>query len=200
MKKFKLPLLIGLALAAVYLAAAAVFFAGGETNKAAAADVPFGSAAVTEDKTYTLPEMLTYAIQDEYLAYEEYGVILESFGTRQPFFSIQRAEAAHISALEPLFEQYGAVLPENNAGAHTVAPESLSAALYAGVLAEEQNIAMYEAFLQQDLPDDVRAVFTALKNASMHHLAVFETTSARLDGDSASEPGQPGMRGFARNR
>ena len=41
--------------------------------------------------------------------------------------------------------------------------------------AEVHNIAMYEAFLkQEDLPDDVRAVFEALTRASGNHLRAFE--------------------------
>ena len=34
---------------------------------ACAADSSFGSAAVDDGKTYTLDQMLTYAVQDEYL-------------------------------------------------------------------------------------------------------------------------------------
>lgn len=164
MKKTKKP-------AALILA---VLLAGALSVTAFAADSSFGSAAVNENETYTLSQMLTYAIQDEYLAYAEYETILDTFGAQTPFTNILKAEATHISALEPLFQEYGVALPENTADRYTVVPGSLLEAYQAGVDAETQNIAMYESFLKQDLPDDVRTVFTALKNASEHHLAAFE--------------------------
>jgi len=117
-----------------------------------AAESDFGSAAVEDGKTYTLSEMLTYAIEDEYLAHAEYEEIIETFGAQKPFTNIIRAEETHISALEPLFAEYDVALPDNTAEEHVVIPASLLEAAQAGVEAELNNIAMYEAFLEQDLP------------------------------------------------
>ena len=138
-------------------------------------ETPFGAAALSEGKTYTVEEMLTYAIQDEYLARAEYKVIMDAYGEQRPFINIMKAEGVHVQRLLPLFTAYGVTVPEDTALEHTVKPDSLQAAYEAGVTAEVNNIAMYEAFLkQEDLPDDVRAVFEALTRASENHLRAFE--------------------------
>ncbi|XFA98580.1 hypothetical protein ACAG96_06865 [Candidatus Izemoplasma sp. B36] len=123
---------------------------------------------------YTLEEMLTYAIMDEYMAQAEYEAIINEFGEIKPFINIVNAEVTHINLLLPLFETYGFVVPENNAIENVVIPESITSALSTGIEAEEANIAMYELFLAQDnLPDDVRVAFEYLLNASQNHLAAF---------------------------
>ena len=138
-------------------------------------ETPFGAAALSEGKTYTVEEMLTYAIRDEYLARAEYKVIMDAYGEQRPFINIMKAEGGHVQLLLPLFTAYGVTVPEDTALEHTVKPDSLQAAYEAGVTAEVHNIAMYEAFLkQEDLPDDVRAVFEALTRASGNHLRAFE--------------------------
>ena len=38
---------------------------------------------------------------------------------------------------------------------------------------------MYDAFLKKDLPKDVRAVFTRLRDASKNHLAAFNRNLQR---------------------
>lgn len=126
------------------------------------------------EEGYTLEEMLTYAILDEYMAQAEYQAIIETFGNIMPFVRIVEAEQTHIDMLLPLFETYGIAVPENQAASNVVIPDSITSALATGVEAEEKNIAMYEAFLaQEDLPSDVRDVFEYLKNASEHHLQAF---------------------------
>ena len=138
-------------------------------------ETPFGAAALSEGKTYTVEEMLTYAIQDEYLARAEYKVIMDAYGEQRPFINIMKAEGGHVQRLLPLFTAHGVTVPEDTALEHTVKPDSLQEAYEAGVTAEVHNIAMYEAFLKQDdLPDDVRAVFEALMRASGNHLRAFE--------------------------
>lgn len=181
-------------------AAMAVMTAGMLSVAALAADGGFGSAAVEENGTYSLSEMLTYAIQDEYLAYAEYGAIIGAYGAQRPFTNILKAEAAHISALEPLFAEYGAAVPENTAGEHTVLPGTLLDAYRAGAEAEISNIAMYEAFLKQDLPEDARRVFASLKNASENHLAAFERGISRLEdgGNAGAGSAERRNRGGAR--
>ena len=52
-------------------------------------------------------------------------------------------------------------------------PENIKTALEIGVQAELDNIAMYEAFLEEDLPEDVRDVFERLMAASKNHLEAF---------------------------
>ena len=50
----------------------------------------------------------------------------------------------------------------------------LTESYQAGVNAEVNNIAMYETFLDQNLPDNVRVVFESLMHASENHLRAFQ--------------------------
>lgn len=146
------------------------------------AEEAFGSAAVTEDTTYTLEEMLTFALQDEYLAEAEYIAIQDAFGVDNPFANIMDAEDTHQDTLLKLFETYGITVPENTAADYVVLPETLQETYEVGVEAEISNIAMYEAFLaQSDLPQDVVNAFTALMTASQSHLEAF-SRNAEKDG------------------
>jgi len=146
---------------------------------AMAADTSFGAAGAVADSDYTLEEMLTYAIQDEYLAQAEYAAIMEKYGVQRPFSNIIKAEGTHIELLLPLFEVYGIAVPVNDAADRTVLPATVAESLAAGVDAEVKNIAMYEDFLQEELPADVIAVFEKLEAASENHLAAFERSSSR---------------------
>nr|HPJ24034.1 hypothetical protein [Bacillota bacterium] len=131
-------------------------------------------ATVDSSTTYTLEEMLTYAIQDEYMAQAEYQAIIATFGEVRPFTNIVVAEQTHIDLLLPLFAEYGYTVPANDAAANVVIPDSITSALATGIQAEEANIAMYQVFLAQDnLPDNVRAAFEYLVNASQNHLNAF---------------------------
>ena len=134
----------------------------------------FGAQAAKNDKDLTLNEMLTYAIQDEYIAHAEYEYILATFGDQKPFNNIISAEEKHIEMLRPLFDKYKTVLPADNAKDHLIIPKSIEESLKTGVQAEIDNIAMYELFLKQQLPDDVKSVFNELMNASKSHLNAFQ--------------------------
>ena len=160
-------------------------------------ETAFGAASLTEGKSYTLGEMLTYAIQDEYLAQAEYKVIMDAYGVQRPFANIIKAEGVHISRLLPLFAAHSVPAPEDSALEHVVKPDSIQAAYETGVTAEVNNIAMYETFLKQDnLPDDVRQVFGALMRASQNHLRAFEQ-NANKAGSGSENPsnGARGVRG-----
>ncbi|MEN8208704.1 MAG: DUF2202 domain-containing protein [Candidatus Fermentibacteria bacterium] len=134
----------------------------------------FGATGAEADSSLTLEDMLNYAIEDEFAARAEYEMIIDEFGEIRPFTNIMRAEEAHIAMLEPLFEEYGFEIPEDNSASHIVLPESLESAFEIGVEAEMVNIAMYDSFLAGELPDDVRDVFEHLKTGSEHHLRAFE--------------------------
>lgn len=146
----------------------------------AAAEDAFGSSAVTAGQTYTLEQMLTYAIQDEYMAQAEYQGILDTLGGDAPFSNILKAEGTHINYLVQLFTTYGLPVPSNTAADRVTLPATLADAYQAGVTAEVANIAMYDTFLAQtDLPTDVRDTFTALKNASENHLNAYTRNASR---------------------
>lgn len=124
--------------------------------------------------SYSLEDMLKYAILDEYNAQATYQAIIDTYGNVRPFTNIVIAEQTHIDLLTDLFVAYGFTVPDNNAALTVTVPASISEAIAEGKEAETQNIAIYEAFLaSDDLPDDVKAVFEALINASNKHLNAF---------------------------
>ena len=134
----------------------------------------YGAAGASMKKDMTLGEMLGYALQDEHLALAEYQAIMEKFGDQRPYANIAEAEKTHIAYLETLYKKLGLDMPEVNARDYIDIPGSLSQAAEAGVQAEIANIAMYEKFLKEDLPSEVRDVFVYLKDASEKHLSAFE--------------------------
>lgn len=134
----------------------------------------YGSTALAVDTEYTLDQMLTYAIQDEYLAQATYAAIIDTYGEIRPFTNIVNAEQTHIDMLLPLFETYGVAVPVNDASQYVVVPDSVSSALATGIEAEKANILLYQTFIEQgNLPSDVEAVFNYLISASEHHLNAF---------------------------
>ncbi len=126
---------------------------------------------------YTVSEMLQAAITDEYLAQAQYTAILNEYGQIRPFSNIVRAEATHIDLLLPLLTEYEVEVPSKDWSSLVSVPDTLSDSYQAGILAEEKNIAMYEGFLKENLPDDVKDTFERLLNASAHHQNAFENAS-----------------------
>lgn len=139
-----------------------------------------GAKAAKADPSLTLQEMLVYAIQDEYLAKAKYELILEKFGNQTPFSNIIKAEATHIAALKPLFTKYKVTIPPDNVKGSLSVPKTLKEALQAGVQGEIDNIEMYKRFIQQDIPADVKLVFSRLRNASTNHLKAFQKGLSKM--------------------
>jgi len=133
----------------------------------------FGAKGAEGKSNLSLEQMLAYSIQDEYLARAEYELIIEEYGNIRPFTNIVAAEQRHIEWLRELYEKYGYRLPDDTAADHVVLPEDLKEAFETGVQAEIDNIAMYQSFLERDLPADVRDLFERLKQASENHLRAF---------------------------
>ena len=69
-----------------------------------------------------------------------------------------------------MFDKYGYSLPKDTSSLHVALPADLKSSFETGVQAEIDNIAMYESFLAEDLPADVRDLFERLKEASENHL------------------------------
>lgn len=139
----------------------------------------YGATGSFENSDFSLEQMLVYAIQDEFLARAEYDYLITELNAGNPFTNIIKAEETHISILIPLFEKYDFETPEDTSAEHLIPATSITEALETGVLAEVNNIAMYELFLETDLPDDVRAVFIELRDGSENHLAAFERKLSR---------------------
>ena len=133
----------------------------------------YGAKGALSQSDMDLKAMLTYAIEDEYLAKAEYELIMDKYGRIRPFSNIVRAEEQHIRYLVELFNTYGYAIPADTAKDHVVLPQNLKSASETGVGAEIDNIAMYEVFLERELPADVRDVFEQLKGASENHLRAF---------------------------
>lgn len=140
----------------------------------------YGAKGALSKSTFTLPQMLSFALQDEYLAQARYDNILGNFGYIRTFAQIKEAEIRHINALIPLFKRYQVPLPEDKSQSFVTTPENIKAAYAAGVQGEVDNISMYEKFIGLNIPNDVRTVFAYLRNASMNHLAAFERGLARV--------------------
>ena len=141
-------------------------------------DLNMGADAAKKDSDLTVEDMLTYAIQDEYMAQATYDYIISEFGNNRPFSNIINSEANHIELLKPLLEKYASI-PTNNAKDIILNFETIQEAYKAGVAAEIDNIKMYETFLSKELPDDVKVVFTELLNASKNHLQAFSRKISR---------------------
>jgi hypothetical protein len=150
---------------------------GNQVNTNTTYETP--DATVTYNETYTLDQMITMAITDEYLAHKEYEIILDAYGNINPFANIINAEVTHIEALLPLFEAYDIAVPVDNAANLVALPSTLQEAYETGVQAEVNNIGMYESFLKEDLPQDVRDVFEALMAASEKHLQSFSQKASK---------------------
>ena len=137
----------------------------------------FGASGAKEDNDLSKEKMLTYAIEDEFLARKEYEVIMSKYGEQKPFSNIIKAEEKHISDLKELFSKYNIPVPEDKSKDYVAIPESLNEAYKVGVKAEIDNIDMYEEFLKQDIPQDIKDTFIALRDASKNHLNAFEKNS-----------------------
>ena len=147
-----------------------------------ASDETFGANAALEEESYTLESMLEYALEDERLAQAEYEKIMDVFDVTRPFSNIKEAEVKHEAALITLYEARALTVPEFDAEEHVIIPDSLEEIYAIGIEAEINNIAMYNAFLEQDLDEDVRKVFTALRDGSEKHLEAFKRASERPGG------------------
>jgi hypothetical protein len=130
-------------------------------------------ASTVEEPSLDLESMIVLALEDEYHAKATYEVIIEQYGEITPFTNIVQAEETHIQLLLPLFESYDITLPEALDKDTLDVPSSIDALLQIGIDAEIANIALYEAFLETDLPADVQIVFQKLMAASENHLNAF---------------------------
>lgn len=138
-----------------------------------------GSGNIENQESFTLEEMLTYSIEDELMAKAEYEKIIENLGVGRPFINIVKAEEKHIEYLQPLLIKYEVEYPR--IPEEITIPETLQEAYRAGVDAEIANIDMYNKFLSEDIPEDVRETFMRLRDASKNHLRAFERQVARYE-------------------
>lgn len=141
---------------------------------------PYGAQGALAATDLALEHMLAFAVQDEFIARLEYQEIMTAFSVQAPYANIMRSEESHLELLRGIYASRGEEFPADTAAEHLVIPASLLEAAQTGVQAEIDNIAMYDRFLTYDLPADVVAVFTELRNGSVNHLNAFEAQVNRL--------------------
>jgi len=135
----------------------------------------YGSLGALENATFSVDEMVIYALQDEYTAKQEYAYIVKTFNVERPFTNIIDSEDTHISLLLPLFDIHDIPPIDDDSLEHIVSIYSIEEAFATGVQAEISNISMYNLFLEQEnLPEDIREVFIKLRDASKNHLSAFQ--------------------------
>jgi len=132
-----------------------------------------------EDLSESEIQAMTEALMDEYKARDFYTLVIEKFGDVNPFVNIKRAEEMHIDSLKKLFEKYGLQIPED-----TMMDEAkelmknvneIKDACEIGVQAEIENGEIYERLFEMVDNQDIEAVFTSLRDASINnHLKAFE--------------------------
>jgi hypothetical protein len=122
-------------------------------------------------------EMLELALQEEYKAQYLYESVLEDYPGAAPFALIVQAEERHVEAIQMLFTRRQLAPPASHFAAAGFSPyDSLAQACADGVSAEAADANFYKPYLtRDDLPQDVRNVFTNLLAASLYnHLPAFE--------------------------
>ncbi|GKT28036.1 DUF2202 domain-containing protein, partial [Aduncisulcus paluster] len=100
-----------------------------------------GSSAASQKDTYTLEEMLEYALQDERIAQAEYDAIMKAFDVTRPFSNIKEAEITHENAVISLYEARDMLVPDFDGTEYVVLPDTLDEIYAIGVEAEINNIA-----------------------------------------------------------
>lgn len=122
-----------------------------------------------------LNQVLRISLYDEYHAYETYKKTIETFGEIQPFTNIIKAEQNHINVLLVLCSKYGVETPINNWSDKIELPNTPAECCEVGVVAELDNIKMYDDLLQYVAQyPDIQDVFYQLQAASYNnHLVAF---------------------------
>lgn len=119
------------------------------------------------------------ALADERAAEARYDGIVQAVGPTMPFQQLQRAERRHSLALEQLLVKHHATVPAATTPPIMAAPNKLRDACVVGVALEKNNIALYDELMTGDLPEDVRCVFSHLRDASRErHLPALERCAA----------------------
>ncbi len=120
-----------------------------------------------------LKAALDVLLMDEYKARAEYEAIVEKFGDENPYVNLITAETRHIEALTRIYDAFDFTVLADTGKDYVALPTSLETSYQIGIDAEKANIALYETYLDTDLPDSVERIFQNLQNASENHLAIF---------------------------
>jgi hypothetical protein len=134
--------------------------------------------------TYSVADMLTLAIEDEYAAKATYQALLVLFPDQKILENLLKAEQRHIDLLIPLFETYQVELPTESDVVPNLTYTTLQEAALDIAKLELINVSMYQHFLSQsDLAADVKEVFAKLLSASTNHLQAAQRIAFDLPGN-----------------
>ncbi len=123
-----------------------------------------------------LNQTLRIAAYDEYHAYEVYKKVIEKFGNVNPFANIIVAEQNHINATLAFLQKYNIEPPVNDWADKIEIPDSLVECCEVGVIAEIDNIKMYDNLLSYTQQEDIKEMFFRLQAASFNnHLPAFRS-------------------------
>jgi hypothetical protein len=175
-------------------------FATAQATTGSAA-VRVSSSASTVAVDADVATALRFAREEERMARDLYATLADRYDDAAPFAMITRSEQQHFDSVGRLLDRYKIADPALDAKAGSYADPALqklydqwleqgqtsrSAAYDVGVALEQRDIADLEKTLATVDQTDVRHVFTALLNASRHHLAAFQ---AAADGRQLTGPG-----------
>jgi len=137
------------------------------------------SAVAPEPEDQAVLAAMEATIQDEFRAELIYQSVLDDFGSVLPFKNIINAEVRHSEAIALLYVTRGLPVPESRWASNEIPSfSSITAACQAGVVAEIENIEIYDRYFDLPFPEDVRKVFTNNRAASLErHLPAFELCS-----------------------
>ena len=142
-------------------------------------------APVTASAASSLPQpvqdALTAALMDEYHAAAFYTAVMDRFGATRPFANIVRAEQIHANAVIALMQKYGMQVPANtllgSAEIRAAVPATLTEACVVGVMAELDNVNLYDGKLLPSVSGygDITTTLVALRDVSQtRHLPAFQ--------------------------
>ncbi len=138
----------------------------------------------------TLEEIdsLVFMYQEEKLAMDIYDVFAEQYDSKI-FDNISDAEEKHLGTIENILEQYDVNIDDLKSlddgnfinddlqslydSLIIQGSTSLENALYVGVAIEEVDIADLNAYLQEDLNQNLETAYTHLESGSQNHLTAF---------------------------
>ncbi len=126
-------------------------------------------------------EALVAALDDEYRAEAIYAAVIKKFGEARPFINIIEAERRHAASVKIEMDRLGISYNNTNPWLDKEqAPPSLLEACQQGIIAERENIALYDKLLPTIQDAQVRKTLTTLQWASRErHLPAFERCVAR---------------------
>lgn len=111
-----------------------------------------------------LKTALDTAYKDEYEAFVRYQSAIQLFGDRRPFQNLVGAEKRHMDELAQLYASFGWSPPQITLPLMTFS--SVQEACRVSLIAEQENVELYDRLLQDRVEPAVRATFLRLRDAS----------------------------------